>query len=82
VFSKKYETLTRQYTPGLMDEVEAFAESAELEVKSFKAFLLTLGLEPGCSVVALGPQLTDTVFQCLVETMTGLSRSKTTLWRL
>lgn len=59
-FSKKCETLTRQYTPGLMDEVEAFAEAAELEVEPFKAFLLTLGLEPGCSVVALGPQLTDT----------------------
>jgi predicted choloylglycine hydrolase len=59
-FSKKCELLTRQYTPKLMDEVEAFAESAELDLEPFKAFLLTLGLEPGCSVFALGTRLTET----------------------
>jgi predicted choloylglycine hydrolase len=59
-FSIKCEEITRQYVPELMDEVEAFAEAAELDREQFKAFLLTLGLEPGCSVIALGPQLTDT----------------------
>ena len=53
-FTQKCEELTRKYTPELMDEVEAFAEAAELDQELFKAFLLTLGLEPGCSVVALG----------------------------
>jgi predicted choloylglycine hydrolase len=61
-FSKKCEELTREYTPGLMAEVEAFAEAANLEKESFKAFLLTLGLEPGCSVVALAPSLTEIGF--------------------
>ena len=59
-YSKKCEEITRQYTPGLMDEVEAFAEAAELSPNKFKAFLLTLGIEPGCSVVALSQELTDT----------------------
>jgi predicted choloylglycine hydrolase len=59
-FSQKCEEITRQYTPKIMDEIEAFAEAAELDLEPFKAFLLTLGLEPGCSVIALGPQRTET----------------------
>jgi predicted choloylglycine hydrolase len=59
-FSKKCEQLTRQYTPKLLEEVEAFAEAAELDQEPFKAFLLTLGLEPRCSVIALSSQLTET----------------------
>jgi predicted choloylglycine hydrolase len=58
-FSKKCEELTRQYTPKLMEEVEGFAEAAELDLEPFKAFLLTLGIELGCSVIALGPKLTE-----------------------
>ncbi len=58
-FSKKCEELTRQYTPGLVDEIEAFADAAELDMEQFKAFVLALGIEPGCSVVALGPSITE-----------------------
>lgn len=57
--SQKCETLVKQYTPGLLNEIESFADTAEINQDQFKAFLITLGLEPGCSVIILSPIITE-----------------------
>ena len=49
-FSRKVEEITNQHCPGMIDEIEAFCDAAELNYEQMKAFLLVLGNEPGCSI--------------------------------
>lgn len=57
-FTRKCEIITREHCPGLIDEIEGLSSSAELDPELMKAFILTLGLEPGCSVLALSGEHT------------------------
>ena len=52
-FTRECEAITREHCPGIVDEIEALSSAAELDPELMKAFILTLGLEPGCSVLAL-----------------------------
>lgn len=58
-FSKKCEEVTRQYCPGIIDHIEAFSESSELDLEFMKSFVLTIGLEPECSVLAVSGDYTS-----------------------
>jgi predicted choloylglycine hydrolase len=57
-FARKCEATTREHCPGLVDEIEGLSSSAELDPDLMKCFILTLGLEPGCSVLALSGEHT------------------------
>jgi len=57
-FTRRCETITREHCPSILDEIEALSSAAELDPDLMKAFILTLGLEPGCSVLALSGDAT------------------------
>lgn len=52
-FAEECEALTRRYAPGIVDEIEGLATAAEVDAGLMKCFILTLGLEPGCTVFAV-----------------------------
>lgn len=45
--------LMEVYTPDILDEVEGLAEASETDHSLMQSFILTLGLDPGCTVFAL-----------------------------
>jgi len=57
-FSKECERLTEQHAPGLVEELVSLSSEAGLDEDLVKAFVLTLGLEPGCTVFALSDEET------------------------
>jgi predicted choloylglycine hydrolase len=58
LFSRECEKVTAQYCPGIIDHIEAFAQAAEIDEEFMKCFILTLGLEPSCSVFAVSGDYT------------------------
>jgi len=52
-FADDCEALTRRYAPGVVEEIEGLSSAAGVDVGLMKCFVLTLGLEPGCTVFAV-----------------------------
>ncbi|MCK4701810.1 hypothetical protein KAT55_00480 [Candidatus Bathyarchaeota archaeon] len=52
-FAEECEALTRRYAPGVVEEIEGLSSAAEVDAGLMKCFVLTLGLEPGCTVFAV-----------------------------
>lgn len=47
-----------EYTPGIIEEIDGLSDEAELDPTLMKCFVLTLGLEPACTVFALSSDKT------------------------
>lgn len=58
-FTSKCIPYYEEYTPGIIEEIDELSEEAELDPTLMKSFILTLGLEPKCTVFALSPEKTS-----------------------
>jgi len=47
-----------EYTPGILEEIDELSDEAELDPTLMRCLILTLGLEPACTVVALSSDKT------------------------
>lgn len=47
-----------EYTPGMIEEIDGLSEEAEIDPTLMRSFVLTLGLEPRCTVFALASDKT------------------------
>jgi predicted choloylglycine hydrolase len=52
-FTEKCLEYVEQFTPGILDEIAGLCEAAEVDETLMRCFILTLGLEPGCTVFAV-----------------------------
>jgi predicted choloylglycine hydrolase len=52
-FAEKCLGYVEQYTPGVLDEIAGLCEAAKLDETLMRCFVLTLGLEMGCTVFAV-----------------------------
>ena len=57
-FATECAMIVQHVAPELMDELRGIAEATKLDQQALKAFVLTLGEGPGCSVVAIAGQHT------------------------
>jgi len=57
-FTSKCIPYYERYTPEILEEIEEFSRRADLPSLLLEGFLLTLGLEPCCTVFALSPERT------------------------
>ena len=58
-YTKECEKVTEEHCPGIVDHIEAFSEASAIDVELMKCFILTLGLEPNCSVFAVSGEQTS-----------------------
>ncbi|KYH36268.1 MAG: peptidase C45 acyl-coenzyme A:6-aminopenicillanic acid acyl-transferase, partial [Candidatus Bathyarchaeota archaeon B23] len=57
-FTSKCLQYYERYTPGIIEEIEELSKEANLPPLLMESFLLTLGLEPRCTVFALSSERT------------------------
>jgi len=67
-FSHQCKEIAKQYVPDLLEEIKGFCDGGNYDLESLEAFLLALGFETsnpqeaGCTVFAIGSDLTDSGF--------------------